>query len=153
MKKPLSIDDILALAIRIEENGVDFYRRAARNQRSDDEAQALLALAAMEQEHRGRFEQLREATHRTDPRPRQPSDYIQALADAHGGEGDPITADMLRGDETLEEIVHAAIDLEETSIRFYTDVAELFDSDDDRAVIAGIIEEERGHVEALTGLI
>ncbi|MBD3239408.1 MAG: hypothetical protein GF331_02395 [Chitinivibrionales bacterium] len=152
MAKPLSLGDILALAIQIETNGIELYRRAAQNHRSDDEAQVLLSLATMEQDHRERFEQLRREVQHTDSArasSHRPSDYIVGLADAHGGEGDPIVADTLSGDETLEEIAHTAVELEEQSIRFYSDLAELFDSDTDRAVIAEIIDEERGHVLAL----
>jgi rubrerythrin len=147
-----SIDEALGIAIQIETNGKEFYLQAARAQQSDDDSRELLKLATMEDTHRDTFERMRAKARDGRGRPlgSQPVLYLQAVADAHGGEGDPFEAEALDGSETLEEILWTAIKLEEKSILFYVGLMDVLDDPDDRRALEAIIAEERSHVAVLT---
>jgi rubrerythrin len=118
-------DEILEMAIRIEENGAAFYRKAAGLQSDAKNCEFLENLAAMEDGHRQTFAEMRKALTGKEKEGKvfdplgELSLYLSAMADTHGGEGSPSAADSLTGDETLEEILNIAIGLEKESILFY----------------------------------
>jgi len=75
--------------------------------------------------------------------------YLAATADTHGGEGSPAVADTLTGEETMEQILQIAIELEQKSILFYVGLRDLVPENLGRDRVDTIIEEEKGHVAAL----
>jgi rubrerythrin len=152
MEKITGTREALGIAIEIERNGADFYRTAARIHKNDDEARALIKLASMEDDHRKAFERLlASAGKRKAVRPSAKAMlYLQTMADAHGGEGDPLTVDLLGGDETLEEILSTAITMEERSILFHSGLLDVAATPAARTVIVRIIADERAHVVALS---
>ena len=118
-------DEIFEVAIRIEANGASFYRKAASTQKEDSHRAFLEKLAAMEDHHQATFEQMRKGLKATekqatvfDPN-QETAQYLDAMADSHGGEGSPKAADALTGDESIQEIIDIAIGLEKESILFY----------------------------------
>jgi rubrerythrin len=149
-----SIDEALGIAVQIEMNGKDFYLQAARVQKSDEDSRELLKLAAMEDTHRETFERMRAAARKAGGRPlgSQPVLYLQAVADSHGGEGDPFEAEALDGSETLEEILWTAVGMEEKSILFYVGLMDILTDAEDRRALDRIVAEERAHVSVLSRL-
>jgi rubrerythrin len=142
-----SAAEAFSVAVQIEKNGIDFYRTAARIHKSDEDSKELLRLASMEDDHRAVFENMvSRATGRVS---RESLDYLQAIADSHGGEGDPLSADLLGGDETLEEILETAISLEERSILFYVGLRDIAPDPQTLSAIDRIIGEERAHIVAI----
>jgi rubrerythrin len=141
--------EALGVAIQIERNATDFYRSAARLHSSDTDSRELLRLAAMEDDHRAVFEGMLARLPGTQALPVATIDYLQAIADAHGGEGDPLSSDLLGGDETIEEILHTAIGLEKRSILFYEGIRDMSAEPSYTATIHRLIAEERAHVAAL----
>lgn len=141
--------EALGVAIQIERNATEFYRVAARIHSSDSDSRDLLRLAAMEDEHRKVFEGMLEKVTGVAAPSAPVRDYLEAIADAHGGEGDPLSADLLGGDETLQEILHTAIGLEERSILFYEGLRDIAVEPSLKATMERVIAEERAHVAAL----
>jgi rubrerythrin len=75
--------------------------------------------------------------------------YLEAMADAHGGEGAPKAADNLTGNESLSEILDIAIGLEKESILFYIGLQDMVPERLGRDKIVNIIAEERSHITTL----
>ena len=147
-----SAKEIFEMAIRIEENGGQFYRKAAGLQ-SDEESRTFLEkLAAMEDRHAQLFQKMQvrladkeKASTVFDPND-ESSQYLAAMADAHGGEGSPTAADALTGEETLKEIIDIAIGLEKESILFYLGLKDFVPPEYGQDKLDEIIAEERRHI-------
>jgi len=118
-------NEMFEMAIRIEENGARFYRKAAGFQSDSSNRQMLEKLAIMEDHHQTVFKEMRKGLSEADKTAtvfdpqNEASQYLSVMADAHGGEGSPAAADSLSGKESIAEIVDIAIGLEKESILFY----------------------------------
>jgi rubrerythrin len=148
-------DEALKMAVRIEQNGAAFYRKAAEFKKDDGSSDFLIELAEMEDEHEKTFESMRAelADEEKGGNAYDPYDeaalYLGAMADSHGGEGDPGAAEKLTGDEGLDEILNIAIGLEKESILFYTGLKDMVPEHLGKEKLDDIIGEERGHVAIL----
>ena len=152
-------DEVFEMAIRIEENGAAFYRKAAGLQ-SDAENRAFLEkLAAMEDGHKATFIEIRKTLTDKDKDGKvfdpqdELSQYLAAMSDTHGGEGSPSAADSLTGTETIEELLTTAIGLEKESVLFYLGIKDMVSPEYGLESIDDIIREERGHIAQLTSLL
>ncbi len=152
-------DEVFEMAIRIEENGAAFYRRAAELQDDPSDKKFLETLAAMEDRHKVNFEALRqeisefEKTETVFDPQEELSLYLEAMADSHGGEGDPDVAGRLTRDDSIEDIVKLAIMLEKESILFYLGLKDLVPPKLGQDKIDDIIREEQKHIIQLNGFL
>ena len=152
-------DEVFEMAIRIENNGAAFYRKAAGLQSDTKNQKFLEGLANMEDQHQKIFTEMRTilTEKEKDPKVFDPYDevsqYLAAMADTMGGEGSPTVADSLTGDETLEEILRTALGLEKDSILFYLGLKDLIPPQSGQDRIDEIIREERRHVVQLSNLL
>jgi rubrerythrin len=158
MAYAFNANEMLDLAIRIEENGGRFYRKAAQLQ-SDPENQALLdQLATMEAHHKLTFETMKKGLSEAgktatvfDPL-EESGQYLAAMADAHGGEGSPAIADTLTGKESIVQIIDIAIGLEKESILFYLGLKDMVPPEYGQEKLDQIIREEQRHLTQLSAL-
>jgi rubrerythrin len=148
-------DEVLEVAVRIEENGAKFYRKAADIQSEAENRAFLEKLASMEDEHGLTFIEMRQQL-TEEEREGQVFDpngeislYLNALADTHGGEGTPSVADSLTGQETFQEILKIAIDLEKNSILHYLGLRDMVPPRLGKDKVDAIISEERKHIAQL----
>ena len=154
-----SAAEILEMAVKIEENGAAFYRKAASLQGQEADKVFLETLAAMEDRHKASFEEMKtvlsdaEKTETVFDPGEELALYLAAMADSHGGEGDPNIADSFTGKETMAEIVRTAIGLEKESILFYVGLKDLVPPKFGRDKIDRIIKEETQHVAQLKGFL
>ena len=152
-------DEIFKMAIRIEENGAAFYRKAATTQSEQKDRDLLEELAAMEDGHAATFKEMQTGLTKEEQEETvfDPNNeiglYLNANADAHGGEGAPSVADSLTGNETMEEIVETAIGLEKKSILFYLGLKDLTPEHLGKDKVDHIIGEEKKHVAQLAGIL
>lgn len=151
-------DDMFKMAIRIEENGARFYRKAAKLQSEMKNREMLEDLAKMEDQHTATFEKMRDQITKAektstvfDPQG-EASLYLIAMADAHKGEGHPSVADALTGRESITEIINIAIGLEKESILFYLGLKDLVPPIYGQEKLDKIINEERRHIIQLNGI-
>jgi len=148
-------DEIFTLAIKIEDNGERFYKRAATFLSDPDVCNLLTNLAEKEIEHKRLFTELRDrqkesgAKISVDPDPENET-YLKAWADGHifNTADDPL--ETMTGNESAEEILLMAIAAEKDSVVFYLGMKEAVYSDDDKATIDRIIKEEMGHYASLS---
>lgn len=152
-------DEVFEMAIQIEENGAAFYRKAADLQENQSDKDFLETLAKMEDRHKITFELMKqqvsdlEKTQTVFDPDDELSLYLKAMADEHGGEGNPDILALFNGEETIVEILATAIDLEKESILFYIGLMDMVPPKYGREKINEIIGEEKMHVAQLTGYL
>jgi rubrerythrin len=154
MGVPFNADEIFEMAEQIERNGAKFYRAAA--EKFPAVREALLDLAAMEDDHEKTF-----AAMRTDlsagvqePPVFDPDGeaqmYLRAMADGHvfDVKADPV--ERLAGKDTAEEVLKMAIGLEKDSIAFYVGLKEGVSHKVGKERVEAIIKEEFEHIATLS---
>lgn len=152
-------EEAFEMAIQIERNGAAFYRKAASLQKEAANKKFLETIARMEDRHMAGFEEMKSAI--ADIEKTQtvfdPKDelflYLKAMADAHGGEGDPDVTEQLTGEETMAQIIQTAIGLEKESILFYIGLKDMVPPKLGREKIEDIIDEEKKHMVQLSGFL
>jgi len=152
--KPFPAQEVLQMAVRIEENGAAFYEKAARLVRDPAAEKLLLALANAEREHRAYFRFLLDDMNALEREmPFSPEDgdnaaYLASLADAQVFPAqDP--AGLLTGSETPVRIIEMALGAEKDSIVFYLSMKEAVPSPKGRERLDTIIREELSHIRTL----
>lgn len=156
MSITFNADEVLRMAVEIEQNGAAFYRKAAELKKDDASTDFLVELAEMEDDHEKTFESMRSSLTEDEKggNTYDPYDeaalYLEAMADTHGGEGSPSAADSLTGDESLDDILQTALGLEKKSILFYLGLKEMVPEKLGTGRIDDIIQEERKHVATLS---
>ncbi len=151
--------EVFKVAVRIEENGAEFYRKAAELQSDPENKKFLEKLADMEDTHKSTFLKMSkdvteaEKTQQVFDPEGEAGLYLTAMADTHGGEGSPSAAQQLTGNESMEEILKIAIGLEKESILFYLGIKEMVPPKFGQDKVDAIIEEERRHVIQLNGFL
>ncbi|MDA8174289.1 MAG: ferritin family protein [Nitrospiraceae bacterium] len=145
--------EVFEMAEQIERNGGKFYRTAASLAKDEGLKNALLQLAAMEDEHIRVFSSMKQGL---SGQPwaegfEQENDAVLFLRAMAGGkvfgpQNDP--SDILHT-MSMEDILAKAIELEKESIVFYTGIKELVPADLGREKLDGIIREEMRHVRML----
>lgn len=159
MSYNFNAEEVFEMAVQIESNGAAFYRKAASLQENTADKAFLETIARMEDRHKTGFEQMKAAVSDLeksqtvfDPN-EELSLYLKAMADAHGGEGNPDVASQLTGKETMAQIIKTAIGLEKESILFYLGLKDIVPPRLGRQKIDDIIEEEKKHVAQLNGFL
>jgi rubrerythrin len=159
MATGFNADEVLEMAIHIEQNAAAFYRKAAGLQTDKKNGEFLEGLAAMEDRHQEIFTEMRNTLRQEDKGGTvfdphgELALYLASMADSLGGEGSPSAADALTGNETLEDIIKTALGLEKDAILFYLGVKNMVPPKYGRDKVEEIIEEERRHVAQLTGVL
>jgi rubrerythrin len=144
-------DEVFEMAEQIERNGAKFYRAAAEKLPSVQ--QVMLDLAAMEDEHVKTFADMRAQLSDQGPTVFDPDGqaqmYLRVIADGFvfDAEADPV--ERLKGNETPEDTLKLAIDLEKESIAFYAGLKECVSSKAGRDKVEAIIREEFSHIATL----
>jgi rubrerythrin len=159
MSYNFNADEVFQVAIKIEENGAEFYRQAAGLQEEAENVMFLEKLANMEDNHKATFEKMRKELTEAqkektvfDPDD-ELTDYLMSMAEYHGGEGSPDAVKALTGNETIEEIINIAIGLKKESILFYVGILYLVPEKMGQDQINEIIKEEQRHVVQLKGFL
>ena len=159
MPYDFNANEIFEMAIRIEENGAAFYRKAASLQSDASNRAFLEKLATMEDHHKVVFKKMKERlvdmekTETVFDPEGELSLYLASMADRHGGEGSPAAAEALTGEEKMADIVTTAIGLEKESILFYVGLKDMVPLKYGRDKIEEIISEERRHIVQLNAFL
>lgn len=159
MAYDFNLDEVFEMAIQIEANGANFYKKAAGFQQDPADKEFLEKLARMEEKHKKTFEDMRQEVSDTEKQQtvfdpaNELSMYLKAMADSHGGEGNPDIADSFTGKESIEEIITTAIDLEKESILFYLGLKDMVPPKYGHDKLDHIIKEEKLHVAQLNGFL
>jgi len=139
--------EIVEIAVRIEENGHDFYIAAAGMFRELTGTRDLfLDLAEKEIQHIAIFQKLAEKfePENFDFSKEEASGYISNLADTHIFGRKDAGVELAKKIRSPKEALEAALRFENDSVAFYTELAKRTHSDSKR-LIQHIIEEEKEH--------
>ena len=151
----VSFAEALAVAVRIEENGIAFYEEASRQSADPSAMDVFRKLAAMEKEHRSFFLELAktaddlESRFANDPQ----NSFAGTLSAMADGAVFDAEAGTFTGKERPGEAVRAAIALEKDSIIFYLGLKSAMAESKERIRIDGIICEEMRHISILHELL
>jgi rubrerythrin len=144
-----SLEEILDLGIRIENNGEKFYREAQQKVALEELKMLLGRLADDEVAHVGFFTRKKEALK---SKPEDPELEKLASTVLQGILGDQTfslkevnPADL----ETIDDLLNLAIEFEKDTILFYELLTDLVTRDDTLKGLQEIIEEENRHVAVL----
>ena len=154
----LAYAEALRAAVRVEENGARFYKKAAASSADPAAAGVFARLAQFEEEHRGYFAALsleleqRESLFVNDPKGEFAAS-VKALADTgvFGLAGDP--AAFFGPERSARGAVNFAIGMEKDSVVFYLGLQEAMVDSEESAKVGGIIKEELRHLAILSGLL
>lgn len=150
-----SIKEIVDIAVGIEEAGIAFYTGCAEKFKEGNLVEIFTFLAGQEQEHKEKFESLREKE--VTEEGIFSDDYFSYMKSIGGSR-------VFGKEKTSREIIdtindevaavrHAFND-ERESILFYTEMKKLYSPEDSvQELIDSIIEEERRHVMTLMDLL
>ncbi|MBN2223930.1 MAG: ferritin family protein [Deltaproteobacteria bacterium] len=158
MAEIFNIDEVFEIAEQIERNGAQFYRKAAALFETSRAKSLLMDLAAMEDRHEKIFKELRQELKKKAGKQDsyiddEPAQYLKAVA---GGCVFPINTDpseRLKADESLQDVLHFAIEIEKDSIVFYLGVREAMPEELGRLDISQIIKEEMRHITFLSDML
>jgi len=148
-----NLADILEVAVRIERNGIDLYKRLHELAADSNARDVFNFLAADEEKHAGSFRKMLEEVADYNPRfvyPGEYEEYLQGVA-CRAIEGFK-KGDAMAGKSDAAEAVEIAMDLEVGSVAFYTELLDGFDSPEAKQRIQQIINEEKSHLAKLKTL-
>jgi len=150
-----SMDEIFAMAERIERNGVTFYRKAAEGVSDTEFKKIFEELIEMELDHVKTFAAMRAEFTGSERLPAvfDPDDevgmYLQAMADGRVFDIQADPSKKLTGSETPQDILNMAIELEKDSIIFYLGLEEYVPAESGKDKVRAIIKQEMGHIALL----
>ncbi|WP_094226671.1 ferritin family protein [Methanolobus psychrotolerans] len=133
LDKLKSIDQAIALAIELEEEGMEYYSEKASVMKNETASKLYIFLADEEKKHSGYLMQYRESKQIPEV------EFIYPKFEAS------FTEEF--SDEKLEEvgILLAALRFEHKSEYFYTELAKRAEDDEQRAFFEKVAAAERGH--------
>lgn len=160
MSLDFNADEMFQVAVNIEINGANFYRKMSEKISAPPVRQMLQDFAVMEESHEKIFEAMREdiSGHERDATVFDPLGetalYLKAFADLHvfdrEAEDGFFLSDEMSEEAKIRKILRAAINIEWESIAFYAGMKELVPETLGKARINEIIREEMRHVKHLT---
>ena len=144
-----SANEILDLAIKLEQNGEAVYRGAAEKLSNRELVGLLVWMADEETCHANWFAELKLGLEQTDTNSFMEKMSREVFNDLLGEKNFSLEDVDFTSVEEIESMISIFIEFEEDSVRFYQ-VLELFvDDPADRANIKKIIDEERNHIKRL----
>jgi rubrerythrin len=144
-----SADEILSIAVRIEENGQKFYSACADSNSDANLKKVFNYLAGEERKHKSTFEKLREKMGDYNFEPSLYTEeadlYLKALADVQVFSPGADVVKLAKETRDVVSILSLAIGAEKDSILFYGEMLELA-PDENKKTISAIIREEQSHI-------
>ncbi len=147
-----TVKDILALAVQIESNGEEIYRRALRRNPSGELAELLSWIAEEEARHGEWFEEM---GRKTAPEPVEGTlekmGRIMLRSSVQDQSFSLDEADLSRADEA-DRVLAMSIEFEEDTVAFYRMMRPFLEDPEAIEALDRIIEEEQRHIEKLGAL-
>jgi rubrerythrin len=157
----IDLEHAYNVAIRIEENGINFYRKAATIVDDPDIKKLLQSLADWENEHKVFFIKCKDDI--SDLNPLDYRQYLQKLYEPTVEEAEniklmadssvfPMDIDLterLQADVSLESILRMALDIEKDAVIFYLNIRDAMKASSESDALSKIIKEEMRHIAVL----
>lgn len=159
MPVTFNADEILEIAVTIEQNGQAFYGRAAEIVKDEEVKKLLLDLVAWEASHEKVFKEMRDrlATEkpgltRFDP-DGESAKYLQAIADGKIFNMKAMADELSDMTDNPLDILHTALSREKDSVIFFLAVKDMVPAALGRSRIHEIVEEEMSHIRYISDKI
>jgi len=146
--------DIVEVAIRIEENGVNFYKFAEQIAKKEDEKKLFAQLAQAEVAHKKTFEKLFASMEKNNPPESYEGEfgaYLRSYVDNNLIFTKEIMDQQLAKIKDTSAALDFAIQRELDSILYYHEIKPLVPASE-HEVIEAVINEEREHFKGLSNL-
>ena len=151
----LTGDEIIEIAMRLEERGEAFYNAAAEKATTDEIKTLFEELAIQEQYHRRAFQQMgRDLVQSilSDEQWEQFQAYAGALLDQRLFDNPEGSLSEVAGVEEEREALRAALGFEKETLQFFRELRGVVKGADQQTVDR-IIGEEEHHVQRLSGML
>ena len=147
MSAQFNVDEILSMAVRVEQNGQAFYRLMA--ELHPEHRDFLTHLADEEIKHEAFFESLRDDCKTNAGDYHDPDDtgalYIASIADSIIFTPIEVIEDQYSGAEPIERVIDMAIQREKDSVAFFEGAKKILLDEKALEGISRVIEEEMTH--------
>ncbi len=160
MNSYVNAEEVIRIAITIEENGHTFYQSALKEIHSPSIKKQLHALAVWEDGHVAKMkEMLKSVTGPADEFPlffspeEDTSLYINAVADQHIFIQSDSIDSLIKNCQNPLELLNLALRFENDSVNFYTSLAEKVVDPESKKAIQAIADEEIAHVSQIKKII
>ena len=144
-----SLGEIIDLAIRIEKNGEDTYRKAQKEVSNPSLSAMLQWLADEEVEHEKWFTQFKEKAEGTVENPKLEEMGKAILQGVLGDQAFSIKDADFSRIEDMNSLLELSIEFENDTILFYEMLSAFIDDEETVSQLEKIIEEEERHVQRL----
>lgn len=151
----LTGDEIIEIAMRLEENGEAFYNAAAENATTPDVKALFEDLAMQEQYHRRAFQQMGRDVVELALSPEQFDQfqaYTGALLQQSFFAAPESALNVAAQAEDERSALQAALDFEKEAMLFFHELEDAVKGPG-KQTIAGIVQEEKQHVLRLSGML
>lgn len=155
MGTALSAFEILTLAVTIERDSIDFYRKASRQYEDEQLNKTFLLLADWEHKHEELFTKMKKELTRSLEQ-RNTFDVFsftssnpQALASLAASAARSASLKDPSDKKSKKEILEMALERERIIIRFFTDLVGMVRDSTSKGTIDDVIKEEKRHVAIL----
>jgi rubrerythrin len=149
----LQPEDVLGIAITMENDGVAFYTKAAHAAPQAAQRLMLLGLAAMEKEHAAGLVKLRERlvdqTLRDSEVDAVVSEFLGSWLTGQVFDADVAEASQVAARGDVGDVLRMALTMEQAAISFYSGLRSYLASAGAEGLVDKILREEFGHVVAL----
>ncbi len=151
-------EELIDMAVRIEENGLRFYTDAAKTAKSKSVKDTFAMLAGEEKEHIKTFAGFRKllsdktGSFGFDPYTEEAEQYLKSLADSEVFTRSDVGAKLAATVKDERQAINAAIGMEKDSLLFYYEMQKMIRGKD-KVVLDKLIEQEREHLRKLTALL
>jgi rubrerythrin len=153
MPNEFNAKDIFDIAVKIEQNGASFYRKAAEKVTGETNKTFLEYLARMEDDHELIFSKMAQSLTKEEGKAttfdpdEENSAYLKALADTR------VFFEKKEPESDMRSILVSAVQAEKDSIVFYLGMKELIPEKKGQSKLDDIIKEEMGHIRLLAGTL
>ena len=142
-----SLNEILDIAIGIEDSGIEFYTTCADRFKNDSMKEIFLFLAKEEINHKHTFEKIREnAAKESGNFTEDYYLYLKAIGGGHIFKNKISVTDIIKNMKSPAEAVNKAFQDEKESILFYLGLKDMVPPKYGKDKVEQIIREERKHV-------
>ncbi|MDR1085491.1 MAG: ferritin family protein [Deltaproteobacteria bacterium] len=151
---PFNAAEAFKMAISIEENGLEFYRKAAEQVGPGPVSDLFRQLAEEEKHHKSTFTDFLAKVKDEGPTVFDPDNetdaYLKMMADLHVFRQKPgAVAEALAAVKTPQDALKLAISFEKDSVIFFVELKAAVGQEADRLEVDKLILEEAGHIRKL----
>ncbi len=148
-----TIGDIRNIAIQIEKNGEETYRKASEIVENPEIKELLVWMADQEEKHAKWFSSLEADQPLTKEQQELENVGKSLLQDMIKGSTFLLNQDELKNSSTLKEVLDQAVAFEKDTILFYEFLIGFLDEEETIKQLSAIIEEERTHITQLEQIV